>query len=94
MSAGSEETFVFLEITYTLSERWQLVNVKGPWIGGTRAGRTKLYTRGVRKLRDDAGNVTGDRDESGAEMLERIERDVAKLEVRLLCPPACVCPGA
>ena len=25
------ETFVFLEITYTLSERWQLVNVKGPW---------------------------------------------------------------
>ena len=64
--------------------------MKGPWAGRS----TKLYTRGVRKLRDDAGNVTGDRDESGAEMLERIEKDVAKLEVRLLCPPACVCPGA
>ena len=35
-NAGSQNTFVFLEITYTLSERWQLVNVKGPWSGGTR----------------------------------------------------------
>ena len=70
--------FTFLGNAYTVSQRKQIINVKGPWPGGR-----KTFTRGYSKIE------ALEHDESAQHMLARIEKDLASFEVsncRLAAP--------
>jgi hypothetical protein len=68
-------SFTFLGVPYTLSRRSQILHIKGPWPEGRMT-----FTRGY--------STTLNHDERAEGMLMRINKALARFEVRHIC--ACV----
>jgi hypothetical protein len=76
---SSSSSFTFGKETFRLTTRKQLVQPKGPWRGGRGC-----FERGYTKLPDGT-----EHDESAAHLLERIEKDARRQEVRASLDASC-----